>query len=107
MIDRFRAWKHTPAGTQPPEWARPGVPFSLATTLDKPSVEWVEGRPGGASDATRACEDDVRTLSGTHLPAARLPRLVARRRSVVDIPPRADAGATASVAPLSGVTDAG
>lgn len=45
MVERFEAWEKTPAGEDPPPFARRGVLFGLATTLDKPPPSWAEGRP--------------------------------------------------------------
>jgi NTE family protein len=46
MVNRFRAYEEATTSGQPiPEWGRLGVLFSLATTFDRPSPEWVETRP--------------------------------------------------------------
>jgi NTE family protein len=44
MVERFKAWEGTPAGEEPPSFARRGVLFGLATTL-KAADSWLEGRP--------------------------------------------------------------
>ncbi len=44
MVERFRAWEATPAGEEPPSFARRGVLFGLATTLKAPD-RWSEARP--------------------------------------------------------------
>ena len=44
MVERFKAWEETPAGEEPPAFARRGVLFGLATTLKAPAG-WAEGRP--------------------------------------------------------------
>lgn len=45
MVERFKAWEEAKAaGQEPPPWARLGVLFGLATTLE-PTEEWAEGRP--------------------------------------------------------------
>lgn len=44
MIERFKAWESTPSGESPPPFARRGVLFGLATTLEAPK-RWAEGRP--------------------------------------------------------------
>lgn len=44
MVERFQAWERArDAGTPPPDNARRGVLFALATTLT-PTDEWLEGR---------------------------------------------------------------
>jgi NTE family protein len=46
MVSRFQAFEKARAQGQPtPEWGRQGVLFGLATTFDKPSPTWTEGRP--------------------------------------------------------------
>jgi NTE family protein len=46
MVERFKVWEQARhEGTTPPEWARQGVLFSLATTFDNPSPEWADDRP--------------------------------------------------------------
>jgi len=45
IVLRFKAWeKARDEGTPPPEWARQGVLFGIATTLD-PTAAWAAGRP--------------------------------------------------------------
>jgi NTE family protein len=45
MVDRFKAWEEAQAaGQKPPPWARLGVLFGLATTME-PTEEWADGRP--------------------------------------------------------------
>ena len=45
MVERFQAWERARDRREdPPEWARFGVLFGLATTID-PTAEWAEGRP--------------------------------------------------------------
>lgn len=45
MVERFKALEDARAkGEEPPPWARLGVLFGLATTLDA-TEEWLEGRP--------------------------------------------------------------
>ncbi len=44
MVERFRAWERTPRGEEPPAFARRGVLFGLATTIEPPP-SWLEGRP--------------------------------------------------------------
>jgi len=44
MVERFKAWESTPAGQEPPSFARRGVLFGLATTLEPPA-SWAQGRP--------------------------------------------------------------
>lgn len=44
MVERFKAWEQTPPGQQPPAFARRGVLFGLATTIEPPAA-WAEGRP--------------------------------------------------------------
>ena len=43
MVERFRAWEDAPDGAKP-SFARLGVLFGLATTLE-PAGEWAAGRP--------------------------------------------------------------
>lgn len=45
MVERFKAWEQTPAGQPPPPFARRGVLFGLASTLDDPPPSWTAGRP--------------------------------------------------------------
>jgi NTE family protein len=46
MVDRFQAFERARAQGQPaPEWGRQGVLFGLATTFEKPSADWIAGRP--------------------------------------------------------------
>lgn len=45
MVERFKAWEEAEAaGSEPPPWARLGVLFGLATTIE-PTDEWADGRP--------------------------------------------------------------
>ncbi|HEY2714860.1 MAG TPA: patatin-like phospholipase family protein [Solirubrobacterales bacterium] len=44
MVERFEAWEKTPAGAEPPGFARRGVLFGLATTPRK-RTGWMEDRP--------------------------------------------------------------
>jgi NTE family protein len=45
MVERFKEWETAEArGEPPPEWARRGVLFGLATTLE-PTAEWAEANP--------------------------------------------------------------
>jgi len=45
MVERFKAWEEAKAaGQEPPPWARSGVLFGLATTLE-PTDEWADERP--------------------------------------------------------------
>jgi NTE family protein len=45
MVERFKAWEDARAKEEePPPWARLGVLFGLATTLDA-TPEWTDGRP--------------------------------------------------------------
>jgi NTE family protein len=46
MIDRFRAFEQARRnGQQPPDWARQGVLFGLATSVDHADPEWLADRP--------------------------------------------------------------
>jgi NTE family protein len=45
MVERFAAWEQTPAGEQPPGFARRGVLFGLATTIEEPPARWAADRP--------------------------------------------------------------
>lgn len=47
MVERFMAFEQArEAGTPPPSWARQGVLFGLATTMDKKApAEWADERP--------------------------------------------------------------
>jgi NTE family protein len=44
MVERFKLWEETPPGEEPPGFARRGVLFGLATTLEPPP-SWTDGRP--------------------------------------------------------------
>jgi len=43
MVERFKAWEATPPGDEPPPFARRGVLFGLATSIE-PAQAWA-GRP--------------------------------------------------------------
>lgn len=46
MVSRFQAWeKARRNGQPPPDWGRQGILFGLAATFQKPSPDWVDGRP--------------------------------------------------------------
>lgn len=47
MVERMVIWERArDQGTHPPEWARRGVLFALATTMgDRATPEWLDGRP--------------------------------------------------------------
>jgi NTE family protein len=46
MVERFQAWEQTPEGAAKPRWARRGVLFGLATTLDEGlAKEWRAQNP--------------------------------------------------------------
>lgn len=54
MVDRFKAWEDAETRkVDPPEWARRGVVFGLATTLDA-TAEWTAGRPADDRDRLEA-----------------------------------------------------
>lgn len=44
MVERFKAWEQTPPGQPRPAFARRGVLFGLATTVEAPP-SWARGRP--------------------------------------------------------------
>jgi NTE family protein len=56
MIERFKQWEATPPGQQPPSFARRGVLFGIATTLEAPE-RWSQGRP------ERLCGEDPMRLA--------------------------------------------
>lgn len=71
MVERFKAWEDAhKAGEAPPQWARRGVLFGLATTFDAPA-EWSDSRPEHPEWTTR--------LAGYKTSFARFPAEVCRR----------------------------
>jgi NTE family protein len=57
MIERFQAWEAARrAGTEPPEWARRGVLFSLATSME-PAAAWTAAELAPGRDSRTAIED--------------------------------------------------
>jgi NTE family protein len=57
MIERFQAWEKAKSNGQvPPDFARQGVLFGLASTIDKPDRDWVDLNPVPAFDGERLAE---------------------------------------------------
>jgi NTE family protein len=59
MVERFQVWEQTPDHQDPPDYARRGVLFGLATSIEKVAPEWLDGRPEklrGAIEPDRLAE---------------------------------------------------
>jgi NTE family protein len=60
MVERFQAWEQAPDGAKPP-WARRGVLFGLATTLDEGlAKEWRAQNPEWPGKETQEEQDAER-----------------------------------------------
>jgi NTE family protein len=57
MIERFQAWERARHDRQtPPDFARQGILFGLASTIDQPAQDWVDLNPVPSSDGERLAE---------------------------------------------------
>jgi NTE family protein len=57
MIERFQAWEKAKRdGQSPPDFARQGILFGLASTIDKPDQEWLDLNPVPIFDGERLAE---------------------------------------------------
>jgi NTE family protein len=62
MVERFRVWEQTLDHDDRPDFARRGVLFGLATTIDDVAREWLEGRPEqlpGAIEPRKLAESET------------------------------------------------